>query len=76
MAPLLIGLGTLAFVLYAVSALVSVMWCLLKPMLGRVAPAAEARLLLLIAALPIAVASLSQLFYWEWPDATSPGTGG
>ncbi len=65
MTPLLIGLGTLALVSFAISALVSMMWRLLNPVLRRIAPAAEARLLLLIVVLPIIVASLFQFLYWE-----------
>ncbi len=67
MTSLLVGLGTLAMVSFAVSALVSMTWCASNRILRLVTPAAEARLLLLIVVLPIAVASLSQLLYWEWP---------
>ncbi len=67
MTALLVGLGTLAMVSFAVSALISTTWGLSSHILRRVTPAAEARLLLLVVVLPITFASLSQLLYWEWP---------
>lgn len=65
MTALSVALGTFAIVSFAVSALVSMTWCLLSRILSRVTPAAEARLLLLIVLSPVAFASFSQFIFWE-----------
>ncbi|PON17373.1 hypothetical protein C2W62_13505 [Candidatus Entotheonella serta] len=67
MTPLLIGLGTLALVSFAISALVSMMWRLLNPVLRRIAPAAEARLLLLIVVIANRQANVKLSFCKSYP---------
>ena len=67
MTSLWVGLGSLALVSFAVSALVSATWLVVSHGSRRLTPAAESRLLMLLVVLPLAVAGISVLAYMEWP---------
>ncbi len=67
MNALLVSLGALGLVAFAVSALVGAAWMLTERWRKALVPAAESRLLMLVILLPIAVAGASAAAYAEWP---------